>query len=183
MEITMSNAFSNLNTENSYLIATGKQIAKFYKLNQGKLSELPSVETHPPDYTDQEGTRRREGKGTIYGTASDYQTKDDGRQTDFLHAFSKKIKEISEENVDAIYLFSPSEIIEKIKNAFPKTLLTKIAFEYKGNFTKSHPNELLEKIKEHDEKNQSEVYTSHEASQILEETSTANLNEMGISRT
>ncbi len=109
-------------------------------------------------------------------------TQDDGRQTTFLHALKEKIDDLAnEKGIDAIYLFAPSEIIETIKNLFPKTLKDKLAFEYKGNFTKSHPTELLEKIKERNEKLEY-VPASQEAAKILEETSKSTLSELGIPR-
>ncbi len=144
----ISNNLKELREEKALMIVTGNQVAKVYQLKNGKVTQKPTVFIQSPWLTDHEGVRRREGRGTIWGTASDYEQKDDNVKIEFIHALKKELKEIlqTEKTVDSLYIFSPSSMIGTVKNLIPKSAQKKINFEYTGNFTKFTPNNLLEKV-------------------------------------
>lgn len=145
----ISKDFTGLNRENSLVVVTSTQVAKVYQLKNGKVFKEPTVHVESPRMTDKEGARRREGKGTVWGTASDYEQKDDNVKIEFEHALKKEFKEIfqRESDISAIYLFSPSSTIKTVKEMLPKASQKKVAFEYTGNFIKSAPEDFFKKIK------------------------------------
>jgi hypothetical protein len=144
----ISNNLEDLKKENALLIITSVHVARVHQLKKGKVSKKPTIDIQRPQLTDREGTRRRPGKGTVWGTASDYQQHDNNVRVEFLNNLKKELKEIlqAQPQIEALYIFSPSSIIKEIREIVPKTHQKKIALEYTGNFIKFTAEELLEKV-------------------------------------
>jgi len=166
----VSNQINHINKSNSVLIVSGRQAAKIYELRQGRIVADPAITIENPKYSDHEGFNMRRGKGTVYGTASAHESKDDGVVTDFLHQLEKEAKTLQQSrDFDAVYLFAPSECFQTVKNALPQNWVKKIQFEYRGNFTKFAPDRLLEKItiKSENQKNSRRIDLKPEPRKIL----------------
>lgn len=143
----VSNQINHVNKSNSVLIVSGSQAAKIYELRRGSILQDPAIQISRPAYTDREGLNRRRGKGSVWGTASDYEAKDDGTDIEFIHELQREIKNLAaQRDFEEVYLFAPRQCFQKIKSALPKILQEKVAFEYRGNFTKFDPSRLLQKI-------------------------------------
>ncbi len=144
----ISKTSGSLVRDNSLIIVTGTHLAKVYRIKDGKVSKQPTLSIMDPILTDKEGTRRREGRGTIWGTASDYEQHDNNVKVAFLNALKKELKNVlSEEDVTSINIFSPTSTIKDVKAALPKAAQKKIDVEYTGNFTKSSPTDLANKLR------------------------------------
>ncbi len=142
----VSENFSNLLKESAIFIVTGKQFAKIYQLRKGEIKEKETIEVNIPKYSDKEGFFEHRGAGgTVLGSGSVYQSNDNEQQVKFLKELKKAIKGIKRP-FDSIYLFAPTQSINIVADSFTKLDQAKIRKKLRGNFTKHHPTELLEKV-------------------------------------
>jgi len=166
----VSNQINHINKRNSVLVVTGKQTAKIYELRRGRILQDPSITIANPKYSDREGFQMRRGRGSVWGTPSAYESKDNGAETDFLHSLEKQTTGLTRsKEFDAVYLFAPAECVRRIKKALPAGWLERLEFEYHGNFTKISPTGLLKKITDsmEQDKHNREVELKGDARKIL----------------
>lgn len=166
----ISNDFPLLQNANALLLVTGTQHAIIYRVRSGNIMEKDTIEIKTPTYSDNEGRFEERGpRELLQGSGSVYESNKTYVRQKFLANIIDDIEKIKN-TYDKIYLFAPQRISNEIKEALPKPISEKIAYSLDGNFTKSHPTELLEKIKElRDEKAQANknIQMSSEAAQIL----------------
>lgn len=138
--------------ERALLAATGQQEVKFYLAHGGIVEELELYLIPNPRYTDREGFFA-ERRTTELGSGSVYEPKKLYIENRFLHWLKNEIKEVCErQEIDSVYLFAPDYISKRIFAAIPEDIHSKIKFKLSGNFTKSHPFELLSMLKKEIEK-------------------------------
>lgn len=144
----ISKDLPQFNGDKNLLAIAGKQEAKFFIAHDGTLSEIGSVKTETPRYTDREGFFARRGNGRTLGTGSVYENKKEKIIGDFLAAFSSKVKELGKkEKFKNLVLFVPSHISNLVRDKLPKSLQQRIILVIKGNYLHKHPFDLLKKLK------------------------------------
>ena len=144
----LSNEYGKLINDSSLLIVTGKHVAKVYELKERKVFEHPVIDIPDPWLTDKDGTRRRAGNGTIWGTASEYQQHDNNVRVEFFHLLERELKKLlDEQDFISINIFSPPDMIKDVRASLPKPAQKKVDIEYVGNFVKLSPDELAKKMR------------------------------------
>ena len=143
----ISNDFSELKKENALFIVSGKQHAVMYRVRKGEMYERETIHIDAPKYSDREGySETYGGNGEINASGSGYEAKDLYIKTKFLKTLAQEIRNLRRP-YDAVYIFGPQYLLQDLKDAVPHAARRKIKGEYPGNFTKHHPQDLLEKIR------------------------------------
>lgn len=125
--------------EDALLLVTGKQDAVIYRAAKGIMEKLDSFKIPRPHFSDNEG-----GFGRTQGSAKEIRDEDIIR--DFMHELKIRLKKLGADSFSVIYLFTPSEVKNRIKNALPTNLRNNIKLIVEGNFFRFAPIDLLVKI-------------------------------------
>jgi hypothetical protein len=155
------------------LLVSSEQGAKFYFIENGKINELDSFVVEKPKYTDKEGSFQNKvpnAKGAVRGGAAKENLNEKALQ-DFRKRLKKHISDIlKEHSIPKVYLFCPEHLKNYVTESLPKVIKNKIAITYTGNFYKTHPSLLLDRITkkiENQKKSKKVVATKEEAQKVL----------------
>jgi hypothetical protein len=142
-------AFFQFDKEKTLIIVTGKQEAKFYLGEKGEFRLEESFKLATPKYSDKEGFCERGGRGQTYGFGSSREAPKEKIRQDFLKNLKSVLKNIEDrEKIEAVYLLSPSYILNEVRSSLPADFRKKIKFSLAGHYFNLRPMELLKKIKE-----------------------------------
>ena len=99
-------------------------------------------------YSDKETARNSMGSNIFVGGTSDStKGKDEDLLREFLSELNEKTNDINKDlDIKTAHLFSPSYISDKILNALPANLKSKVRKTVFGEFLKIHPFKVIEKI-------------------------------------
>jgi hypothetical protein len=121
--------------EPTLLLVTGKQDAVIYKAFRGTLEKLTSFKIPRPHYSDNEGT-----------ASTPHELRDRDIIRDFLHELNARLKSIGTVGYKALYLFTPSNVKNKIQNGLPQPLQAILKGVIEGNYYNFSPSQILAKI-------------------------------------
>lgn len=139
--------------EKALLVVAGKKEAKLFVAKKGVLEELDLFILPKPKYTDREGFYKSDAEKGMSGSGSVYEPKKNYEIKVFLHRLRDEMKFARNEwKFTSIYLFSPGYLAKEIFAVLPSEFCDMVKFKLTGNFVKSHPFELLQKIKKEYEK-------------------------------
>ncbi len=143
----ISRELPQFDTERAIFVVTGKQEAKFYLVNKGKIKEIDSFKIEKPRYSDREGWFKRRVRGFVMGSGAPLEPKKQKIIKDFLKKLEKNLKgTLSKNEVDSIYIFSPHYLLSRVKKTLPSSAKKKLEMTIDGEYYFQHPFELLEKI-------------------------------------
>lgn len=119
--------------EDALLLVTGKQDAVIYKASKGQLEKLDSFKLPTPHFSDNEnrGIKEIQDRDTV---------------RDFMHELLIHLKNISADKIPSIYLFTPSNVKNRIMNALPTELRKHIKAVVEGNYFNMAPADLMLKL-------------------------------------
>ena len=89
----ISKKYGSLLRESALMIVTGKHVAMVYEIKDGRVDKEPAIRIDKPWLTDMEGLRRRKGRGTIWGTPSNYEQHNDNTDVAFFKILKKELKD------------------------------------------------------------------------------------------
>lgn len=141
----ISKKFSQFEAKKILIIVTSRQNAHLYQINSGHLDLIKEINTKKPHFSDDEGASFRSGHGKNFGTGFVKELSDKEIKKELLDQLSNWIKLTDISSFDEIFIFSPSHMIKEVLAIF-KHYKEKIQTEFQGNYIKSHPTVLLEKI-------------------------------------
>lgn len=135
--------------ETVLLIVSGHSSADFYVCRNGHIENRDAFRIAKPVYLDREGFFMKSGYGKVFGTGSVLKNLKNYVQNRFVSNLVKKADRLAaREKVAGIFLFSPDYMTGMILEKMPRRLAGQIRMCVYGNFTKSHPLELVDKIRE-----------------------------------
>jgi hypothetical protein len=165
------------------LIATISPMdAVHYIAKNGEINRIGEDHTEMPSYSDNEGFFERSGGGEVLGSGAPRETNNVKKHESALflkQAAYKLEKDVKEHNPKEIILFVPSEVEHTYLEHLQDQTKEMIAYKLEGNFTETHPTEILERIHEQFEKKQQlakDWFMPKEARKILEKTEDANVS-------
>lgn len=148
----ISKAYIQFRDRNVLLVVTGKQEACVYRAAKGRITKIATLEIPRDVYFDREGFFMHRGKsslkggGMVYGTGSMYE-RSDNEAVRFMRRLKQRLESIlSRRKIDEVYLFAPDYFLRIIRAHLPEEARSRLKYSFRGNYTKSHPFELLEKI-------------------------------------
>ncbi len=132
----------------SLLVVAGTRAADIYFAFEGEIDKKKSIKMDAVKYSDKEGFFMRLGKGKMFGAGSVLEDKDEEENKKFIKELKENIEKIfKENNVDDIYLFASDYTRKILPDALASDIKEKILFTFQGNYIKSHPFNLIKKIK------------------------------------
>ncbi len=148
--------------QRSLIVVSGRQEAILYLVENGKIWEKQKIQVEDPGYTDKEGffktSTKLEGTmkaGSIYKENISYHL-----TKEFLNKFQEEVKNILVKSKEkGIYLFCPDYMKKEVLKKIPKNFKGMVYMTKLGNYTNSHPFDLLESIREDQEKEKNKVAT------------------------
>jgi len=155
------------------LVVSGKQDAHIYEAVNGTVTLVEEIDIETPHYSGDEGFSVRSGKG-VYVSGSSKELRQSLKEklmSDYIEELASVLKK--HKQLKEIYLFTPSYMHKHIESAIPATLQKKVREVFLGNFLKTHPFKLLEKINRVYE-DKKIVLKREEAQKILKNTKQAN---------
>lgn len=130
------------------ILCMNHRSAKVYQAYQRDIIEKPDIHTVDTDY---HYSDNREGmtfsSATSGGTriGADHHNKEHYEKV-FLNYFITKLQELeAQDRYHRIFIFTPPDIKNMVKEKLPKPLLSKIEI-IEGNFAKAHLTEVLKKL-------------------------------------
>ncbi|MBX4198089.1 hypothetical protein KW782_02015 [Candidatus Parcubacteria bacterium] len=141
----ISKALPQFEEEPSLFVVTGKQDAAFYKAYDGTIEQIGEIKIPTPHYSDREGHYRMKAGGAVPSTGG-YERRDDVVIRDFIHELKSHLKSMHASDYSKMYVFTPSKVKNTIAEAVPGHLRRKTAAVIEGNYFKSSPLELLQKV-------------------------------------
>ncbi len=149
------------------IIVAGRRKADFYIAFSGQIEKIDSFEIEEPKYSDKEGFFMRLGGGKMLGTGSVLEDKKVEFDRRFIKDLKDKVEEIFSKNkTEEIYLFAANYAKKNLPKNLSKETSQKIILSFDGNYGKSHPFELIKKIKGK-QKNKKTNFISEAAMKIL----------------
>jgi hypothetical protein len=130
----ISKSFPQFVNEPSLFLVTGKQDAAFYKAYDGEIERIKHFKIPNPKYSD------REVGYKVSPRVNEYVTQE------FIHELKSQLKAMHTNDYAKMYVFTPSEIKNNVIRAVPTYLRRKTAAVIEGNYFKSTPVILLEKV-------------------------------------
>ena len=131
----------------SLLIVAGRRTALFYSAFNGEINKIDSIEIEESKYSDKEGFFMRLGGGKFFGSGSVLEDKKIENDKKFVKEVKEKTENIyRNEKISDIYLFASDYVKKGLPESLANDVKSGISFSYKGNFLKSHPFKLIEKI-------------------------------------
>ena len=142
--------FPQFKQDKALIIVTGsKSEAHFYLAHDGNIKKLDNFKMEDRTYSDREGFMQKGMFGRIMGSGFVLETNKQKIQDDFIRGLKEHLEKIKDGNeIDALYLFSPNQIKNRIKDAIPYPMKEKIEMMVQGNYLNAHPTKLMEKIKD-----------------------------------
>ena len=135
------------------MVTGSKAEAHFYLAYNGEVEKLDSFKMEDRTYSDKEGFMQKGMFGRTMGSGFVLEAKKKKIQDDFIKNLRKHLEKIKDRNeIGSLYLFSPSHIKNRIKDAIPHPMDKKIKMVAQGNYQNEHPMKLIEKIKDIDRK-------------------------------
>ena len=120
----------------------------FYKAHQGNLTELVSLETEKPEYSDNEGHFESSGHGRTYNSGN-VREMNQGVDEHVLDKHLNKLVAAVKEHISddaAVYLFVPDHLKNQTAKEIKKVLHNHTVHEEYGNYVNNGPDIILEKI-------------------------------------
>ncbi len=134
--------------EKVLIIVTGNHVADFYYAKDKEIEKIESIEITTPHYSDREGFFKTSGRGEVYETGSVYEPQKQEERKKFLKKLKETANHILKNNkITQVYIYSPDYILNEVKQNLPQSLKKKVKDTFEGNYHKTHPFKLLEKIK------------------------------------
>lgn len=139
----ISKTLPQFNKEPSLFVVTGKQDAVFYKAYDGTIEPIGEFRIPKPKYSDREGHYRTTGDVVSSGGR---ERRDDFIIRDFLTELKTHLKGMHAADYSKMYVFAPSKVKNFIIDAVPPPLRKKTAAVIEGNFYKSTPADIIQKV-------------------------------------
>lgn len=155
----------------SLIITTGWQVAKFFLALNGGIELEKTIEIENPKYSDKDGrTQRSVGTSGTVRTGTPEEDNKDYVRKEFLKLFkSYLVNRIKSNDLKSIYIFTPSQGLNELKEGMSNDLKDLIKGFYIGNYAHKSPDELVGMIKEEQQSKSVEIMTE-EARKILDKT-------------
>lgn len=153
--------------EKSLIVVSGTRLADIYFAFQGEINKIDTVEISSPKYSDKEGFFMRLGKGKFFGAGSVLEENKEEIDKKFIKELKNKIEDYFNRNgIEIIYLFASNNVKKELPEKLPNNIKEKTSFIAQGNYTKSHPFNLIKKIKNKKESKKTK-FMSEAAMKIL----------------
>lgn len=135
--------------QKALFIVAGKHKAKLFLAFEGFITELLEVNIPKPKYLDREGhfESSAAGLGHFYASGSVYENQKQTIIQELTRQLNLRLKAFGKV-ADSLYLFAPKQLEDKIYSLIPSFLKRKPAHFYEGNYLRTHPFDLLKKVKE-----------------------------------
>lgn len=164
----ISRELPQFNGETALILVAARQDATIYLATDGRIEVGGTVHVEKPVYSDREGYFETRGNGRFYGSGSVYEPKEDATMRKFLHELILRLARILRENkASRVFFFVPSYIQSTLAKGMPKDFQKKIRLVIRGNFSHSHPFDLLDKIQHRFEDRKVSPVPEAEARKIL----------------
>lgn len=148
----ISNLLPQFDEEKTLLVVLGRKAGIFYYAHQGELEKLEDFDVELESYTDREGFFESSWRGKTTGSGAPLKDNQKHLKTKFLKTVTEKLADLAIQNdIKAIYLFSPKDLIPPVLEAIDSDGKIKkeiVRETIPGNMTKKHPTELLKLISE-----------------------------------
>lgn len=129
------------------IIIAGRQEAKFYVAQDGRIELEEEINIPNPDYTDREGFFGRNSPG-MTASGSVYEEKKDYVLKRFEKAFRAFIDgSFRSGQFTHVMIFAPDFMKNILSENLPATVKKKISLTLSGNYTKMHPFKILGLVK------------------------------------
>jgi hypothetical protein len=149
------------------IIVAGRRVAEFLQAFNGEIVEIDSVTVEIPRDQKKESLFMRLGKGQFFGAGSVLEDKNQETDKRFLKEVKEKTISLSEKNeIKEIYFFASDHIRKSLPEALTENIREKIILVVQGNYLKTHPLKLIEKIQRNQENNKTK-FISEAAMKIL----------------
>lgn len=146
-------------------IAAGKQDAAIYRARGEAIERLDAFKVPTPHYSDNEGSYGVRGKGSVTGSGGTRERRDDDIIREFVKEFKGRIKKI-DRDVESVLVFAPAQTKNKLSEALPPDLRSKVALVVEGNHFSTPPLDLIRKAQERED-SAPRVVLNPEAQKIL----------------
>lgn len=144
----ISNKLPQFENEKALIIVTSKHEGKLYEAHAGEIVEIDSFKISTPEYSDKEGFYAGNGHSQAYGGNVIRENNKGKMITDLQNEIQALVTKPETDHIDTIYLFTPQHLINIVENAIPIKLRKKIIFSFGKDYSKEHPFQILEKIRE-----------------------------------
>ena len=133
----------------SLLIVLGRQSAEFYLAKNGLIDKKNEINIETPRYSDREGRFEMRGQGQTYSSGAVYEDNKGEIRNRFLNKLKETTEQLNKETkIETVFIFSPDYNLKLAQDHLPQALQEKVRFTFDGNFKKTHPLKLLERIEE-----------------------------------
>lgn len=137
---------------NGFLVVSGQEHGKIYKLIDGEISLLQHVVEHPPTYSDNEGFFTHSGDGVQYGSGNPREEDDKRNLERYVNSITGELSEIvAEQDPKQIAVIEP----EHLKGLIAKHLVNPnhipVHVICYGNFVDSPLEDLIKKLDDYDQ--------------------------------
>lgn len=130
-------------------LVLSKYRCKIYIAKNKKINIIKEFEVKKPRFFDKAGIFfKKKGKGGSVGSSAVRENIGELLEKELIKEFKLALKNILKDksDFDYVYLFASQCVIREVGNIIKKDFFMNIKLEIEGNYIKTHPFKLLEKI-------------------------------------